>query len=195
MPNLFVVVAANPQLLIKRWSKRDKELFNTCNGLGSVNNFIRSKAPVRVWYNTDFRYNAGVTPASDASQLELAGLTLNFMLSPCATTGMEIGTRLRYNAVQSLTSVIVVVDSARTTGINLGQLADYVAMAGFAQIHLDANTGTAPTILTLFRDTERPPPGLSLWDEAFLHSVYTTNQESVMQESAIRRGMFEQIGR
>jgi len=107
----------------------------------------------------------------------------------------ELGTRLRYNAVQTLTSVIVVVDSNRVSGIDIGQLADYIAMAGFAQIHLDADTGTAPTILSLFRPSDQRPQGLSPWDESFLHSVYTTNQASVMQESAIKRGMFEQIGR
>ena len=31
-PNLYVVVSDNPDDLLKKWSKRDINLFNTCNG-------------------------------------------------------------------------------------------------------------------------------------------------------------------
>lgn len=153
---------------------------------------MQSRQPVRVWYPTSFSSNAGANLAADTAELEVAGVTLNFVLPPCATVG-QVGTRLSYGAVQSLASVIVVVDGTRTAAIHIGQLADYVAMVGFAQIHLDADTGTAPTILSLFRETEHAPQGLSPWDQSFLHSLYTTDQNSVMQESAIKRGMFERI--
>jgi hypothetical protein len=75
----------------------------------------------------------------------------------------------------------------------MGQLADYVAMVGLAQIRLEANTGTAPTILGLFRDTQPQLPGLSPWDQAFLRSLYTTDQASKLEVSMIKRHMFEQI--
>jgi hypothetical protein len=91
-----------------------------------------------------------------ADLLELEGLRFDFSANGCMASGVA-GTRLRYGAVQKLTSVIVVVDSTQTTNINMGQLADYVAMVGLAQIRLEANTGTAPTILGLFRDTPTNP--------------------------------------
>lgn len=51
--------------------------------------------------------------------------------------------------------MIIVVDSNRMQGVNAGQLADYVAMVGLAEIRVDADTGPVPTILQLFR---APPP-------------------------------------
>ena len=41
--------------------------------------------------------------------------------------------------------------STRIAHLNIGQLADYVSMAALAQIRLDGDTGTAPSILGLFQ--------------------------------------------
>jgi hypothetical protein len=95
--------------------------------------------------------------------------------------------------VQQLTSVIVVVDSRYTTNLNMGQLADYVAMVGLAQIRLDRDTGSAPTILHVFQGTDPQVQGLSPWDRAFLYGLYTTSQSSVLEVTTIKRVMFERI--
>jgi hypothetical protein len=71
--------------------------------------------------------------------------------------------------------------------------ADYIASVRLAQIRLDTDTGTAPTILRVFRDTEVQVQGLSPWDRAFLYSLYTTSQSSVLEVTTIKRRMFEQI--
>jgi hypothetical protein len=92
-----------------------------------------------------------------------------------------------------LQAVVVVVDLTRVTQFNMGQLADYVAMVGLAQIRLDANTGTAPTILGLFQASDSPPQGLSLWDRSFLEGLYSTDQASVLQVNAIKSRMFDKI--
>ena len=84
-------------------------------------------------------------------------------------------------------------DGSRVAQLNMGQLADYVSMVGLAQIRLDANTGTAPTILGLFRESDSPPQGLSVWDRSFLEGLYSTDQSSVLQVSAIKARMVEQI--
>jgi hypothetical protein len=109
--------------------------------------------------------------------------------------GEELGTRLRVPDVQAFTHVIIVIDLKRAVNLNIGQLSDYVAMVGLAQIRLDKDTGwgTAPTILSLFRESDAPPQGLSRWDRAFLESLYTTTQASVLQVSAIKSKMFEEI--
>jgi hypothetical protein len=45
----------------------------------------------------------------------------------------------------------------------------------------------------VFRDTHPQIPGLSPWDQAFLHSLYTTDQASTLEVTMIKRHMFEQI--
>ena len=192
-PNLFVVATDDPDLLARQWWKRERAAFNTCNGLGYVKDFMRARGPVRVYYNAEFRSGDGTRLSSDAAYLNLRGLTLGFTLSPCVGMG-GTGTRIGHGAVQALSSVIVLVDSNRTVDINIGQLADYLAMVGFAQIRPDADTGTVPTILRLFQRADQPPQGLTSWDEAFLHSLYTTDQNSVLQLAAIKAGILEQVG-
>jgi hypothetical protein len=194
-PNFFVVLSDNPDRLVEKWSQRDKRLFNTCreiiNGKGPINEFLHSRQPVRVFYNGRFRSSSGAD--RDISALDLIGSSLDFHFGPCKFGGAELGTRLRYSDVQDLTSVIIVVDSRRTTDLNMGQLADYVAMVGLAQIRPNADMGTAPTILSVFGKADPRPQGLSPWDQSFLHSLYTTNQSSVLQVSMIKTDMFEQI--
>jgi hypothetical protein len=163
-------------------------MFNICNGMGYVREFLHSRAPVRVFYNAKFSSNGG---ERDASALGLDGLNIDFS-SGCIASGAA-GTRLMFGAVQELTSVIIVVDTRQTTNRNMGQLADYIAMVGLAQIRVAADTGTAPSILRLFRESDPQPQGLSPWDEAFLRSLYATSQSSVLEVAMIRRRMFEQI--
>jgi len=187
-PNLFIVVTDNPDVLLEKWTKRDRHMLNTCNGMGYVKEFLHSRQPVRVYYNA--RFSTGGADRG-LSALELPGVQLNLPFPECLGPGTH--SRLTFGAVQEMTSVIIVVDSRQTTHLNMGQLADYLGMVGLAQIHVNANTGTAPTILHLFQRIEPRVQGLTLWDRAFLQSLYTTDQASVLEVITIKRRMFEQI--
>jgi hypothetical protein len=69
-------------------------------------------------------------------------------------------------------------------GNTVGQLADYIAVVGLAEINLGRDLGDAPTILHLFRASgQSSDGGLSVWDQAFLKSLYDTPQESIFQLS------------
>jgi hypothetical protein len=189
-PNFYVVVTQDPDLLVEKWWSRDRELLHTHNGMGPVRDFMHARQPVRVWYNASFRSRDDVALSADSIGVDIA----NLRLSPGAVSNNHASdSRLVYSEVQALSSVIIVVDSRRTTHLNIGQLADYVAMVGLAQVRLDADTGTAPTILHLFRETEQPVQSLSVWDQSFLYSLYTTDQTSVVQISRIRRTMLDRL--
>lgn len=187
-PNLVVVATDDPDPLVEKWYKRFPGLFNTCNGLGPVKNFLHSRQPVRVFYNASFTSAGG--PGLGA--LALSGVNAPLPPSDCLAIGAG-DTWLHHGSVQELTSVIIVVDGRQTTKINMGQLADYIAMVGLAQIRVRADTGTAPSILHLFQGSDPQPPGLSLWDEAFLQSLYTTDQSSVLEVPIIEDRMFQQL--
>ena len=78
--------------------------------------------------------------------------------------------------------------------VTLRQLADYVAMSGFAKLKPDALLGNAPTILTLFNAAhEAAPSGLTDWDKAFLRALYATEQKSKLQRSQIARQMVREM--
>jgi len=187
-PNLVVVITNDPDLLVENWYKRFPGLFNTCNGLGSVKKFLQSRQPVRVFYNAKFTTAGGLDVGAG-----VAAFVLNFTYIGDCLGAPPVGTLLHHGDVQALTSVIIVVDGGQTTKINMGQLADYIAMMGLAQIRVQADTGTAPSILHLFQGSDPQPLGLSPWDEAFLHSLYTTEQSSVLEVPIIEDRMFKQI--
>ena len=187
-PNLVVVITDDPDLLVENWYKRFRDLFNTCNGLGSVKTFLHSRQAVRVFYNAKFTTAEGLDVGSG-----LAAFVLNFTSIGDCLGAPPVGTLLHHGDVQALTSVIIVVDGRQTTKISIGQLADYIAMMGLAQIRVQADTGTAPSILHLFQGSDPQPLGLSPWDEAFLHSLYTTEQSSVLEVPIIEDRMFKQI--
>jgi hypothetical protein len=158
---------------------------------GYINSFLHSKHPIRCWYNTEFRSSDGDAVSPDTLVAGLSGSGLEMMRAPI--NKVREATRLRYTAVQNLSSVIIVVDMNRTQDLNVGQLADYVAMVGLAEVRVDADLGEAPTILRLFKESTHPPQGLSAWDQDFLYSLYNTSQQSVLQASSIKTSMLKRI--
>jgi len=191
-PNFFAVVTPEPDLLLKKWWRRDQRMFNTNNGMGSVNRFLQSQRPVRVWYNATFASSDGAPLSVETFNSGANGSALTAYQN-VPTNRMPDDTRLQYTAVQGLSSVIIIVDAKRVQDLNLAQVADYVSMVGLAEINLDAELGDTPSILSVFKASAEPPQGLTPWDQAFLSSLYNTNQASVMQTSMIKTEMLKQI--
>jgi hypothetical protein len=196
--NLFVIVARNPSGFLWLWWQHDRRLFNTNHGIGGVRRFIETDRPVRVWYN--------YMPV-DADSGSQISMLLAQSIGVAVGTGQgggtleypvlqrpETGSRLRYNAVRAIASVIVVIDAQKVADLDLSRLADYVSLRGLAEINPEADTGGAPTILNLFRGTgSSSPPGLSAWDRALLRAVYRTPQKERRQLSEIETATLDQI--
>lgn len=83
--------------------------------------------------------------------------------------------RLRTPIRNDLRRSIIIVDMPLAEGVKVNQLADYVAMAAYAQIDPDADVSRFDTILNLFN---RPAAELELtgWDRAYLQSVYAVER-------------------
>jgi len=183
-PNLFVIATPYPQALLEKWWARDTRMYNICSGVGGVETFIHSKSPIRVWYNT----MPGIK-----LPIQLDAPSLGLKLGPtsrCISAG-EGGTRLA-QAVLELSQTFIVIDTDQTSGLTIGQLADYVSMVGLAQIQPHARPG-APSILSLFEDERDPPKSMSAWDRALLYALYQTGQSNPLQVSLIERRMVSRI--
>ena len=104
---------------------------------------------------------------------------------------------MEWNAVWTISSVIEVVDAGAMKGFKFGQMSDYIAMAGLAEFNFDADFGTAPTILRLFKiaDEAKLSSSLSDWDKAYLKALYHTRQSSRLQTDLIRQSMLRDINR
>ena len=186
-PNFYVIVTSAADALLKAWSKRDTTMFGDAAGT-AIHKFLNASIPVRAWYNADI-YNSDGTPLGNGDSQG------SFDISQARVNLHADATRIRFNNVRNLSSVIVVIDAARAKGITFGQLAAYVAMIGLAEIRIDARAADAPaSILQLFSDSRKvPPPGLSAWDEAFLKALYHTEHLDQRQISAIKTAMVQDV--
>jgi hypothetical protein len=197
-PNLYILVTDQPEDLLRGMEKRDRRFtFGVDASSGSypptetkevvVDEFIKTPRAVRVWYNA-YEKDAWGNPIPYCL---LNPYTLEYVQCPPDFAG---GTRAMSSTVWAIATVFVIVDQKRLHQVKLGQLADYVAMSGFAKLKPDARLGGAPTILTLFNGApEAAPTGMTEWDQSFLKSLYTTEQLSKQQRSQIARRMVREI--
>jgi hypothetical protein len=179
-PNLYIVVSANPDELLKAWNKRDVWMFGDEPEQGGtkIRKFLNSNSPIRVWYNAEL-YSFEGTPLGNAEG---------------RTDLRARATRLVFNETRDLTSALIMVDGPRAGGVNFGQLAAYIARVGLAEIRADADVAEVPTILQLFlRSADERPAGLSSWDEAFLKALYHTGQTDKQQLGEIKSAMAQEI--
>ncbi len=180
--NFVVVVTADPEAFLRDWWREDHSLFNRERGVAGIERMIRTGKAVRVWHNV-----CNAPPA----------LSRNFRLnvdSSCETG--TLGSRITRAAVRSIYSAIVVVDFRKIEGLNWGQVADYVAMVGLAQLRADAETGAVPTILSLFKDGgDERAKALTVWDQAFLEAVYASREGSITELAQVKLKMTEDLER
>jgi hypothetical protein len=179
-PNFYVVVTSQPEALIKALSKREPGMYGDGQGT-KIRRFESESNPIRVWYNAQLYDDSGnplvFVPGSENRQNLWARAS-----------------RIEQSTVRDLTSILVIVDARRVKGVTFGQLADFVAMVGFAEIRVNANIGDAPTILRLFLGSGNPPPaGLSAWDEAFLKALYHTRHTDKAQLAAIKTSVLQEV--
>ena len=183
--NFYIVVTADPEGILKAWSKRDVRMFGdeADQGGTTIREFNAANA-VRVWYNTEF-YELDGTPLGnnvDGSSLGTARTDLSARAS-----------RIEINSYRALSSVIAIIDARRMKDVTFGQIAAYAAMVGLAQMRPQANVSDAPTILNLFAGTGKAPPGLTAWDESFLKAVYATRITDKAQIAEIKTTMVQDV--
>jgi hypothetical protein len=201
--NFFILVSSQADQILEELRKKRPRLFDTHNGLGPLQHFLRTERPVRVWQNWQ---NQG----DDAGGVVIAEAFIG--VSGGASMGGAVGTgsssaamanwptarlpnsHLSRSAVRSIYTAIIIVDLARMKDVNLGQLSGYIAMVGLAEINLDRPIVAAPSVLRLFSEPgETPLEGMSPWDQALLKSLYASRAESVMQVSEMETHMVDSI--
>lgn len=181
--NLYIVVTASPDKLLNLWQRRHRRLFGGASPT-AVRDFLTKPRPIRVWYNATFGTRFG-------TQLDQGAPEVGMVFDNVPSNHHFSGSRLVIDDVPLFTSVIIVVDVVQVSGLQYGQLADYVAMIALAQLDLDVHL-SAPSILELFAPAtpDVPKPnGLTSWDAAYLKALYSTEQGTTMQRSSMASTM------
>lgn len=202
-PNLFVVVSAQPDSVLKQWMARNPQV-DTKHGIAPLERFLHSTRPVRVWYNSEPGCAGGASRPGSAALMNSVGvpspgISKHVGAGPPGGMGPTycdngIDTHLVYGEIRSIGYAIVLADMNQLhhEHVTLGQLADYVSLVGLADVRLDADGAGAPTILRLFHDPN-PPQGLTPWDRALLYSLYNTSQSGKLQMTDMEISMVKRI--
>lgn len=187
-PNLYVVITNDPDQLLRRWWDRDKMMYDTREGIAPVYDFLNSRQPIRIWYNSNIGCGGG-EPMSSGVSFGLPGVA-----PPFCTGGGGFDTLLMYGATRSITSAVVVIDDRQVKKLTFQQMADYVALASLADVRLDPARAPPTSILSVFGHA-KPPPGLTSWDRALLYALYNTNHASKLQWQEMQWLMVSRIAR
>jgi hypothetical protein len=181
-PNLYILVHPQPVQLLLAMEKRNRgyTFGDDTPPKSVIDKFIATPQAVRIWYTSEERTTEGV------SLLRRPG-------DPPPHVRGE-GSPFVSGVVWSLERVFVVVDQTRLKGITRGQLADYVGMVALADLKPGANVGDTRTILKLFDGApQAAPAAMTDWDQAFLKSLYSTDQNSKVQRSQISHQMVHEM--
>jgi hypothetical protein len=146
-------------------------MFDTNASATQVRHFLNPSTPeaVRVWHDATL-FGSDGQPLMRLDQGDPVEPIPDFY---------STGSRLTTQATIGLNYALVIIDGNLAKGAGLGQLADYAAMAGLADLNLDADVGSVPTILRLFTEApQQRPTGLTLWDQRFLTALYHSEQSS-----------------
>jgi hypothetical protein len=155
-------------------------------GLPQIERFLNppKSVVVRVWHDAEALSWDG-TPCV---------LAPNGLWIECG--GKPGGSRITLSSTPSFARALVVIDSMRIQGFQLGQISDYVAMVGLVDVDGDVSLGDAPSILRMFTDPpEQRVEGLTEWDRALLSALYHTNQWNAQQRGLIVDKMVHEIAR
>jgi hypothetical protein len=191
-PNLYVLATDNPDPLLKElWARSGYRRMYDYSSIESVKRFMHSSRPIRVWYNSVPGCAEGGSGAPANATVVIGGFSLPGIAPVRVCRSLD--SRLSYGSTGSIiTSAIVVIDLRRMKKMTIGQMGDYVALVSLADVQLDADPGTAPSILQLFSHGA-PPEGLTVWDRALLYSLYNTSLWSKLQLPELEMTMVNRI--
>lgn len=184
--NFLIAFTDGPQRLVQRVAGSRGGL-----PLSHARELKEGSAPIRWWYNTEFRGKDG-KPASDAAVPWAEVGAPSYTPLPSGQSGSLLhynGSMVSTQAVRAIHFATVVIDVERAEGASLKSVVDYAALVGMAEIGL----GAAPSesVLSLFRSGGSRE--LTVRDRAFLSGLYqiAMDRPATRQRRAIVQAMVD----
>jgi hypothetical protein len=150
--------------------------------------------PIQGWYVTSTRNYAGIEVTDDPLPLSALPGVLHAARVP---PGM-LGSRLTNGLRTLLVNALMVADTNKVIGYEIGSIFDYIAMLVLSQTQSLDGCGQLPSILDLMSsncaDREKPT-AVTAGDMAFLRALYSTDLEQPLglEKSGILNNMMKQF--
>jgi len=180
-PNVVLIIPSDKRAVLEELRRRHADYFGDLSG-NQIRAIIRSPAPVEAW-NIQ-----GVPVNQDGRELHQspAGVFENY------TTAR--GTRLTASARPQFEAAVIVISFDALDGLNVTQLADYVALRALTGANpAKLRSAGPPTILRIFDAPfgSEVPGSLTEWDLSFLRGYYDArrNVTAAAQRSSIAKAM------
>ena len=183
-PNFAVAFTDGPEQVVRHIASAGSELSPP-----AARELKKGKAPVRWWYNTEFRNRDGMSAGDTVSPSAFVQAP-NYTPLPSGRSGnlsLYGSSLVSTQVVRAISSATVVVDVQRAEGVPLKSVIDYAALVGLSEIAFSASP--ADSILTLFQSGRNR--GLTRRDRAFLTSLYriAMDRKAEQQRRAIVQAM------
>jgi hypothetical protein len=187
-PNVIILIAADADGLTKRIVKAQASALSTGRwGTDKAALFALQTAqtPVRWFYIADTEQNlngaVNISPGVFAAAGIGSGLDVfdqGAGIGP-KMWGNVLPSRLSSSGEESFSRTLILVNSHAIDDLQLGQVADYLAMVALSPVRMNASFSGINTVLGLFQAAVKPI-GLTSWDRDYLSGLYkSASQTSV----------------
>lgn len=183
-PNLVIIFTTDGAALATSMVQDDPKVFDV--GIGGIARdaaalraFRTSDAPIRSWslsfpVDSETGTRAVRAPGDSPSILSpdllaAIGCSSDCPLAYAPAINGTMASRISSRIEDALFKTIVIVDVDRIGQVDAGQLGDYLAFIGLAQIDGEADTSSFDTVLNLFSGGEGR---MTEWDRAYLRALY-----------------------
>ena len=163
--NLLIAFTDGPEQVLRRVTEAGRELSRA-----DAKTLKTGEAPIRWWYNTEFRGRDGERASDVAAPWAVVGAP-NYMPLPSGPSGNLSpynSSMISTQAVRAIHSATVIVDVERSTGAALSSVIDYAALVGLSEVMLGASP--PESVLSLFQSGGSR--ALTGRDRAFLTGLY-----------------------
>jgi hypothetical protein len=191
--NVQVFFTTEPQQVMDELVKRNSALlgFHYPHQARSAAAFTQ---PIQGWYVTSTRNYAGIEVTDDPLPLPALPGALHAARVPPGLPGSRLSNGLRSLLVHAL----MVADTNKVVGHEIGSISDYLAMLVLSQAQSLDGCGQLPSILELMSSNcgdRDKPTAITAGDIAFLRALYSTDLEQPLglERSDILNNMMKQL--
>lgn len=187
--NVEIIVTPQPQALLDAVRKKRSGVLGYSSGPSETARLAIMSRPIQAWYVTETEDYAGIQHPDemvDDCAMRTGRREDCYML----VSGFSLSDGLKSNFVNAM----VTVDSSRIGALQIGSLADYVAMESLAQTQASASCHALPTVTNLtLAGCAAPNNSAALTDTdiAYLQALYRVQPDAKLnaQEHQISHDM------
>jgi len=206
-PNVEILFTDQPQAVVDALAKRTNGAILGMHFVHESSELTLVKHPIQGWYVTGSRYaenaiepvlsvsaDGRTTKPGDDKSLGVDDAYRN------APERVFLGSKIPMRRVSTIVNALIIVDTSKLAGHEIGPVSDYIAMLALSQpASLDA-CNAFPSILDLMSDdcgAREKPQALTDSDIAYLKGLYTADLSAVnvsTQKDSIAGGMKDNLG-